>query len=176
MYEPTPLADVRAEAAADDRWTLVFIRDFPHPPEKVWRALTDPGEIKQWAPYDASRDLARTGDATLTMVDGETRMDMPAVVTRSEPPTLLEFTWDEDLLRWELERTDEGTRLTLRHTLSNHDWVPKVTAGWHVCLDVADLLLAGRTVGPIRGQEAKKHGWEDLRDGYGAKLGIKGAD
>jgi uncharacterized protein YndB with AHSA1/START domain len=176
MYEPTPLADVRAEAAADDRWTLVFIRDFPHPPEKVWRALTDPDEIKQWAPYDASRDLGSTGDATLTMIDGETAMDMPAVITRAESPTLLEFTWDQDLLRWELERTGSGTRLTLRHTLSNHDWVPKVAAGWHVCFDVADLLIAGRPVGPIRGQEATNYGWEGLRDGYGAKLGIASAN
>jgi uncharacterized protein YndB with AHSA1/START domain len=176
MYEPSPLAEVRAEAAADDRWTLIFIRDFPHAPEKVWHALTDPEEIKQWAPYDAGRDLGSTGDATLTMVDGETAMDMPAVITRAEPPTLLEFTWDSDLLRWELERTDGGTRLTLRHTISNHDWVPKIAAGWHVCFDVADLLIAGRPVGPIRGQEAKKYGWEDLRDGYGDKLGIASAD
>ena len=29
--------------AADGTHRLRFVRDLPHPPEKVWRALTDPG-------------------------------------------------------------------------------------------------------------------------------------
>jgi uncharacterized protein YndB with AHSA1/START domain len=176
MYEPSPPVDAHVEPADDGRWTLIFVRDLPHPPEKVWRALTEPEQIAQWAPYDASRDLAAPGEATLTMIDGDTAMGMAAVVRRAEPPTLLEFSWDTDLLRWELEPTAHGTRLTLRHTLGDHGWVPKVAAGWHICLDVADRLLAGAPVGVIRGGEAKNHGWEGLRDAYAAALGIKSAD
>jgi uncharacterized protein YndB with AHSA1/START domain len=176
MYEPTPPAEVRAEAADDGRWTLVFVRDFPHPPEKVWAALTEADQIKQWAPYDADRDLTGPGAATLTMIDGQTAKAMAAEVTRVEPPRLLEYTWDTDRLRWELTPTGAGTRLTLRHTLNDRDWIPKVAAGWHICLDVADRLLADDPVGPIRGGAAKDYGWDGLRDAYAGKLGIASAD
>ena len=46
-------------------------------------------------------------------------------------------------------------------------------AGWHICLDVADRLLAGDPVPVIRGAEAKKYGWQDLADAYAARLDLK---
>ena len=33
--------------------TLVLVRDLPHPPAKVWRALTEPEHLREWAPFDA---------------------------------------------------------------------------------------------------------------------------
>src|SRR5262245_25908622 len=115
-FEPRPLAKVGCEAAGD-RWTLEFVRDLGRPPARVGAALTDPGQLEAWAPFVADRDLASTGDATLTMIDGETREDLPSVVRRADPPSVLEYTWGDDLLRWELEPTAGGTRLTLRHTV-----------------------------------------------------------
>ena len=70
-------------------------------------------------------------------------MPLAATVTTAQPPTLLEYTWGEDHLRWELAPTPTGTRLTLRHTLADQDFVPKVAAGWHLCLVVAGRLLDG---------------------------------
>lgn len=171
-FRPGPLADANYEEDADGRWTLVFIRDLRHPPEKVWAALTDPAQLNAWAPYLAGRDLSEPGDVTLTMVDGDTREPLPARVTRAERPSLLEYTWGTDLLRWELTPTGTGTRLVLRHTVTDQDWLPKVAAGWHLCLDVAERLLDGDPVGPIRGSDALKHGWDDLRQGYATKLGL----
>ena len=71
-----------------------------------------------------------------------------------------------DVLRWELEAMDVGTRLTLRHTVRSQDSLCQVAAGWHICLDVAERLLAGRPVGVIRGQEALQYGWTELNDAY----------
>jgi hypothetical protein len=48
--------------------------------------------------------------------------------------------------------------------------LPKVAAGWHLCLDVAERLLDGRPIGPIRGEDARNHGWEELHDAYAEKL------
>jgi uncharacterized protein YndB with AHSA1/START domain len=172
-FEPGPLARVDYHADGD-RWTLVFVREFAHPPEKVWQALTDPAQLSEWAPYTADRELGTAGDATLTMIDGETSEELTSSVIRAEPPELLEHTLGSDRLRWELSATDSGTRLTLRHTVEGRDWVPKVAAGWHLCLDVAEHLLDGRPVGPIRGEDAKSHGWEELHDAYAEKLGIAG--
>jgi uncharacterized protein YndB with AHSA1/START domain len=174
-FDPGPLAEVECRAS-DDRWTLVFTRDLRHPREKVWQALTEPAQLGAWAPYTVDRNLGSAGEATLTMIDGDTTENLPATVSRAEPPALLEYTWGTDLLRWELAATGTGTRLTLRHTIEDQDWVPKVAAGWHLCLVVADRLLDGHPIGPIRGDEARNFGWEELNDAYAAKLGIAGTE
>ena len=168
-FEPGPLADVSV-VGAGEQWTLIFVRALPHPPEKVWAALTDPGRLDQWAPFAAARDLSRPGETTLTMVDGPDRTDLPATVLRAEAPALLEYTWGDDLLRWELTPADGGTRLTLRHTVAERDVVPMVAAGWHLCVAVLARLLAGDPVGVIRGRDAKAHGWDELRAAYAGKL------
>lgn len=134
--------------------------------------MTDPEQVGQWAPFVTGRSLAVPGDVVLTMVDGDTEVQSPASVRRAERPVLLEYTWGGDLLRWELAPIDGGgTRLTLLHTIEDRGWIPKVAAGWHLCLDVAELLLDGTPVPPIRGEAAKEFGWEELRDAYATKLG-----
>jgi hypothetical protein len=77
-------------------------------------------------------------------------------------------------LRWELTRTATGTRLVLRHTVAGEDWVPKVAAGWHLCLAVAETVLAGQPIPPIRGSDALDYGWQDLHDRYADLFGIEG--
>jgi uncharacterized protein YndB with AHSA1/START domain len=153
-----------------DGWTLIFVRELRQAPEVVWAALTSPPELDQWAPFTASRDLGSTGDAVLTMVDGPEKTDMAASVERAEAPALLQYTWGDDRLRWELEPSGDGTRLTLRHTLAKPGMEAMVAAGWHLCLDVLRHLLDGEPIGVIRGRDAMAHGWEELRDGYAAKL------
>ena len=169
--KPGPLADVTAEQASGG-WTLVFVRDLKHPPDKVWAALTEPAQLREWAPFVPDRDLARTGAATLTMIDSDPPEDTTASVHRAEPPSLLEYSWGEDLLRWELAPAAAGTRLTLRHRVADRDVLPKLAAGWHLCLDVAERLLDGRPVPPIRGDDARNHGWDELNETYAVKLGI----
>ncbi|HET6950461.1 MAG TPA: SRPBCC family protein [Acidimicrobiales bacterium] len=173
-YRPSPLATTEAHPDGDG-WTLVFVRDLDHPREKVWAALTDPARLDRWAPWAADRDLGAVGDAVLTMVDGDTREAMPAAVTLAERPVLLEYTLGGDRLRWELAATATGTRLTLRHTVAGPDWVPKVAAGWHVCLDVAEMLLDGEPVEAVRGRAAMDYGWQDLHDAYAGALGVGSA-
>ncbi|MGW4964071.1 SRPBCC family protein [Nonomuraea sp. NPDC004186] len=170
-YHPSPPAQVDCEAT-EDRWTLVFTRDLRHPPEKVWAALTEPEQLAAWAPYTADRNLSEAGGATITMIDDEKPQDMAAEVVRAQPPTLLEYTLGTDLLRWELAATDTGARLTLRHTVQDRDWIPKVAAGWHICLDVVEKLLEGHPIPPIRGAAAVDFGWSELNDQYAHKFGI----
>jgi uncharacterized protein YndB with AHSA1/START domain len=174
-YEPGPLADVRAHPAAEaQRWTLVFVRELRHAPDQVWAALTDPAQLRQWAPFDAGRDLGRTGPAQITMAGGPPDTKPEAIEVRiADAPRLLEYTWGTDLLRWELQATAQGTRLTLQHTVADKSWLPKVAAGWHICLDVAERLLQGRPVGRIVADDARKHGWEQLNDAYAERVGVE---
>ncbi|SCF44587.1 SRPBCC family protein [Micromonospora mirobrigensis] len=168
-FRPGPLAEV-TRIPADDRWDLVLTRDLRHPPEKVWSALTEPGQLAQWAPFLASRDLGSPGEATLGTVDGDRTVDAPATVRRADRPSLLEYTWGDSLLRWELAPAGTGTRLTLRQRIDRPEQAAMVAAGWHLCLDVAGHLLDGDPVGPIRGAEAKDFGWAELRDAYAERL------
>ncbi|MCW3838941.1 SRPBCC family protein [Micromonospora yasonensis] len=168
-FRPGPLAEV-ARVPADEGWDLVFVRDLRHPPEKVWAALTEPDQLAQWAPFLASRDLGAPGEATLSTIDGKQSYPEQATVRQAERPALLEYTWGDALLRWELTPTDAGTRLTLRHRISKPDLAPVLAAGWHLCLDVAGHLLDGDPVGPIRGRESMDFGWDDLRAAYAERL------
>jgi uncharacterized protein YndB with AHSA1/START domain len=174
-YRPTPAGRVAAERDGA-RWALVFVRELAHPLQRVWSALTDPAELRGWAPFDADRDLGTTGPAILTMAGGDGSERSHVTVRRVEPPRLLEYTWDQDLLRWELEPTEGGTRLTLRHTVEDPGWIPRVASGWHICLDVAELMLSGRAIGRIVAEEAKAHGWEELHASYAAALGTPWSD
>jgi uncharacterized protein YndB with AHSA1/START domain len=169
-YQPGA-ADQAAAHAAGERWTLIMVRELRHPPARVWGALTEPAQLRAWSPFDADRDLGAPGDARLIMAGEADPQPMPSTVRHAERPTLLEYTWGDDVLRWELEATASGTRLTLRHT-TNREWLAKVAAGWHICLDVAERALDGAPVGRIVAEEAKQHGWERLEREYAVRLGV----
>ena len=180
MMDPTtfdagPLAAVSSEEHADGTWTVTFVRELAHPPERVWAALVRADDLPRWAPFETDRDLDTTGPATLTMIDGNLREAMVSDVRAVEAPTRLEYTWGDDVLLWELSPTPAGTQLTLRHTVQGKDWMPKVAAGWHLCLVVADHVLAGDAVQPIVGQDAMRYGWQDLHDQYASRLGVESA-
>ncbi|GGM30593.1 SRPBCC family protein [Dactylosporangium sucinum] len=165
-FDPGPPAEVAYRSTDDGRWTLRFVRDLRHPPARVWRTLTEPDLLAKWAPFTADRDLGTLGPATLTMIDGETAVPLAAEVTSVDAPRILQYTWGEDLLRWELAATAGGTRLTLWHTLADRDFVAKVAAGWHQCVRVMELLLDGTPHPPVRGADALNYGWSELEAAY----------
>jgi uncharacterized protein YndB with AHSA1/START domain len=171
-YRPGAPGDATAEKTGD-RWTLVFVRELRHPPEKVWRALTGRDELRAWAPFDADRDLGKTGTATLTMAGASEPVNSSCTVSIAERPRVLEYTWEDDVLRWELAPIAAGTRLTLRHTLADRNFVPKIAAGWQICLDVAEHLLDGNPIGRIVAKEALDFDWERLNDEYAKRFGIE---
>jgi uncharacterized protein YndB with AHSA1/START domain len=170
-FDPGPLAAVSAEAA-DGQWRLVFTREFRHSCERVWDALTRPEQLSKWAPFTASRPLDQPGAVTLTMIDADNAVDLDGSVTRVEPPHVLEYSWGSDVLRWELTAAGSGCRLVLEHTTDDRDMIPKAAAGWHLCLFVAEAVLNGDDIAPIRGGDARNYGWDDLAEKYGAALGI----
>jgi len=140
-FDPGPLALVERRRDGT-RTTLVFRRDLAHPPARVWTALTDPDEVARWAPFRPDRDLGRAGAVVLEMIDGMSDERLASEVTRAVAPELL------------------------RHAVDDPDWLPKLAAGWHLCLVVADGLMAGRDMPSMAGERAMDHGWQDLHDAY----------
>jgi uncharacterized protein YndB with AHSA1/START domain len=154
-----------------DAWTLVLVRELRHPPETVWRALTEPEQLREWAPFDADRSLGATGPVRLSTVGTPTPQVSETRITRAEAPRLLEYQWGGNDIRWELEPLAGGTRLTLWHTIDRR-YVSMGAAGWHICLDVLDRSIAEDPIGRIVGGEAMQFGWPRLNADYAAQFGL----
>jgi uncharacterized protein YndB with AHSA1/START domain len=153
-------------------WTLVLVRELRHPPAKVWQALTDPAQLREWAPFDADRNLGTTGPAKLSTVGMPTPQVSETSVKRAETPSVLEYSWGGNDIRWELEPLADGTRLTLWHSIDRR-FVSWGAAGWHICFDVLDRFLAGRPIGRIVAGEAMKFEWQRLNAEYARQFGIE---
>jgi uncharacterized protein YndB with AHSA1/START domain len=162
-YTPGPASGAQVRKG-EDKWTLILVRELHHSPENVWQALIDPAQLREWAPFVVDGSLAKAGGTVkLTWVGAPAPID--TTVTRADAPNVLEF----GDIRWELEATSGGTRLTL---LTNIDrrFIAWGAAGWHISFDVLDRLLGGNPIGRIAGAEAMKFaGWQRLTVEY-AKL------
>ena len=164
-------AEVRKDG---ETWTLVLVRDLPHPPAKVWRALTDPEQLREWAPFDSDRNLGTVGTAKLSTVGAPTPHVTETQVKRADAPRALEYDWGGGDIRWELEPLGEGgTRLTLWANIDRR-YISMGAAGWHICFDVLDRFLAGQPIGRIVGPEAMKFGgWQRLNAEYAKQFGVE---
>ncbi len=128
---------------SDGRVELRFERWFPHGCDKVWRALTTADELRTWfveiLDYDRSR-LDFAPGAHLTFVAPGFPSGQGTVVAY-EPPSLLEYTWDAETLRWELAEKDGGCSLVFTNTVAGGDTAAAVDPGWDLGLKrLADAL------------------------------------
>ena len=171
-YKPGPAtgAEVRKDG---DNWTLVLVRELRHPPTKVWQALTEPAQLHEWAPFDADRSLGSVGPAKLTAVGAPKPIVSETRVTRADAPKLLEYRWGEGDMRWQLEPLGDGTRLTLWHNIDRR-YISMGAAGWHICFDVLDRLLAGEPLGRMVGGDAMSADWPRLHAEYAKQFGLGG--
>jgi uncharacterized protein YndB with AHSA1/START domain len=170
QYTPGPAygAQVRKDPLQNnaDKWTLILVRELRHSPEKVWQALTDPAQLREWAPFITDGSLDTVGTVKLTWVGAPTPLETK--VKRADAPKLLEY----DDTRWELEPLGNGTRLTLWHNIDRR-FISMGAAGWHISLDVLDRLLAGQPIGRIAGPDAMKVGWQRLNAEYARQFGVE---
>jgi uncharacterized protein YndB with AHSA1/START domain len=164
-------AEVRKDG---EKWTLVLVRDLRHPPAKVWKALTDPEQLREWAPFDADRNLGAVGAAKLSTVGAPAPQVTETRVKRADPPEALEYSWGGSDIRWELEPlAGGGTRLTLWHNI-DRGFISMGAAGWHICFDVLERHLAGQPIGRIVGADAMKFGgWQRLNAEYAKQFGVE---
>jgi len=169
-YTPGPAygAQIKKDGPENDKgkWTLILVRELRHSPEKVWQALTDPAQLREWAPFVTDGSLGTVGRVQLTWVGNPTPIETR--VTRADAPRVIEF-GDH---RWELEPTADGTRLTLWSNIDRR-FIAWGAAGWHIAFDVLDRLLSGNPIGRIAGSEAMKFGWQRLVGEYAKQFGVK---
>ena len=166
-YSPGPASGAQIQKDGE-KWTLILVRELRHSPEKVWHALTDPAHLREWAPFDADGSLDTVG-AIVKLTWVGTGAATETRVTRADAPKVLEYTDT----RWELEAIAGGTRLTL-WTNIHRRFIAMGAAGWHICFDVLDRLLAGQPIGRTVGPDAIKFGgWQRLHAEYAKQFGIE---
>lgn len=165
-YRPGP-ADLAHVERDGEHWTLVVVRQLRHRPEAVWQALTDPGQLREWAPFDADAPLVTAGrKVRLSTVGTPAAMVSETEITRADEPHWLEYRWGDGLLRWQLEDFDGGTRLTLWHGIDRR-FIAMGAAGWQICLDVLEQALAGTPLGRMVGPGMMQfEGWQRLQADY----------
>jgi uncharacterized protein YndB with AHSA1/START domain len=167
QYTPGPAsgAQIRKDG---EKWTLILVRELRHSPEKVWQALTDPTHLREWAPFETDGSLA-TGGTTVKLRWVGAPTPLETTVMRADAPKVLEY----NDMRWELEALGGGTRLTLWHNIDRR-FISMGAAGWHICLDVLDHLLAGTPISRIVGGDAMKFdGWQRLNAEYAKQFGVE---
>ncbi len=100
---------------ATETLTVIVEREISHPPEKIWRALTQPHLIEEWL---MKNDFNPVVDHRFNL-----RADWGAVdcqVMAVEPNKTLSYTWAayglESVVTWTLTPTSTGTHLRMEQS------------------------------------------------------------
>jgi uncharacterized protein YndB with AHSA1/START domain len=150
----------------DGRPAVRFERRLAHPIERVWRSVTEPGELAHWFPSEVSGEL-RVGGTLRFSFPGHELPDTEGEVTEFDPPRRLAFWWGPELLRFELEPDGDGTLLRLTHVLSSPEQAARDAAGWHVCLDRLERSLGGEDTTAPGGEPSGE--WREHYEAYEAR-------
>jgi uncharacterized protein YndB with AHSA1/START domain len=131
--------------------SVVVEREFPHPPERLWRALTQPHLMEEWLmKNDFKPDVGHH-----FKLRGEWGGVLDCEVLEVEPQKSLSYTWDfkhEDpaynltsVVTFTLTKTSSGTHLRMEQAGFRPDQKQAfggAYAGWKQFLDKLDQLLA----------------------------------
>jgi uncharacterized protein YndB with AHSA1/START domain len=157
------------EQLDDGRWRLRFTRTLAHPPDKVWRAITEPEHLAHWFPTTIEGERAAAAPLRFSFPGGEAPPFEGEMVVY-EPPSVMELRWGPDIVRLELRATATGTELTLLDTLEAHGKAARDGTGWHTCLD----SLAAHLGGEPAARESMAV-WRDLHPRYVERFGPEAA-
>ena len=105
--------------AADSTRTLVIEKEMPHPPEKIWRALTQGSLIEQWLMKNDFQPVVGH-KCNLRWEHGTMHGVIDCEVLVVEPHQRLSYTWDsmgvETVVVWTLTPTKGGTLVRMEQS------------------------------------------------------------
>jgi len=129
---------------ASELRTVVIEREVSFPPEKIWRALTQPHLIEEWLMKSDFKPQVGHG-FKFTADWGAVDCQVKAV----EPNKTLSYSWDayglESTVTWTLTPTDAGTHLRMEQAGFRADQDQAyfgAQAGWKAFLNKLDTVLA----------------------------------
>jgi uncharacterized protein YndB with AHSA1/START domain len=172
------LAPLDAYGELIEPTTLKIQRLLPGPIERVWAYLTQSELRRRWLASGEMQMKAGTSfkltwrNDELTNPPGKrpegfgTEHSMESRITEIDPPHKVAFTFGEyGHVTFELQLAGQRVLLTVTHrNLSDRATMLKVSAGWHMHLDVL--------VGRVTGAEPAPFwdGWARLKDEYDRRI------
>ena len=137
------------ELQAAETRSVVVEREFPHSPEKIWRALTLPHLIDEWlAKSDFRAVVGHSFNIHRNPRPGVT-IDVNCRVLAVEPYRTLSYTWAaydvEGVVTWTLTPTVAGTHLRVEQSgfrPSQKQAFGGATGGWRQLFAKLEQFLA----------------------------------
>lgn len=130
--------------ALDDGPVLRLERRYDQPVERVWRALTDPAQLRQWFPGELE-------------------------IIENDPPRRLVGSWQgEGELRFDLRPEGSGCVLLFTHVFTDRDQAALAGAGWDRCFARLDAVFAESPMSEAESLEC----WLDIHDRLAAAWDI----
>lgn len=120
-----------------DRNTFRIVRDYPHPIEQLWSALTDSEQLSVWLWRCSRLEPCVGGEFVFDFGFGKLWRGQ---ITAFECPRLIDF---GGFLRFELLQVQGGSRLTITQKRNPGGWSPMALAGFHGWLGRLARLLDG---------------------------------
>jgi uncharacterized protein YndB with AHSA1/START domain len=119
-------------------------REFAYPPEKLWRALTQPHLLEEWL---MKSDFSPVADHRFQFRGDWGSVDCK--VLEIEPHKTLSYTWDamglESIVTWTLNATNKGTLLRMEQAGFRPDQQQAYRGaqyGWQQMLGTLEQVLA----------------------------------
>ncbi len=130
--------------------TISFERHFPHPPEVVWAAITEPEQLAKWYMTKA-RIEGKTG-GIIDFWAGPSQFHVTGRILVWNPPNVFEHEWNVEprpelpkgehaVIRWELAPVGDETVLKLTHRHLTRQTSMGFAPGTHAFLDRLEAHL-----------------------------------
>jgi uncharacterized protein YndB with AHSA1/START domain len=130
--------------------TLVIEREMPHPPEKIWRALTQGPLIEEWLTKNDFQPVVghRFNFRSTPVPNWDGVIDCEVLVL--DPNSRLSYSWGtmgmESVVTWTLTPTKDGTHVRMEHSgfRSEQDAAYKgASYGWTKFIGNLERVVAG---------------------------------
>jgi uncharacterized protein YndB with AHSA1/START domain len=141
--------------------SIVIERIMPHPPEKIWRALTESSLIAQWLMQNDFESRVGAAFTFHAKPMGNWNGIVHCEVTTCEPPKRLVYTWKggtvqnaaygsalDSVVEWILTPVPGGTRVRMEHsgfTSQNDSAYTTMSGGWPTVLERLQRVTSERT-------------------------------
>ncbi|HEX5190596.1 MAG TPA: SRPBCC family protein [Streptosporangiaceae bacterium] len=149
----------------DGRPAVRFRREFAHPAERLWAAITNPEDLARWFPSKVRMEPRAGGTIEFFGDPNQPAARTTGTILVFEPPTRLAYTWHASELHFTIEAAaGGGCVLTLTDVLDARDAAARNAAGWTVCLAELGKHLAGQRADGPHSDTAES--WQRHYDDY----------
>jgi uncharacterized protein YndB with AHSA1/START domain len=133
--------------------SVVIERDLAHPPEKIWRALTQPHLLAEWLMQNDFKPAMGHSFNLRTQAYGDWNGVIDCEVLAIEPNKTLSYTWESgngplrvtSVVTWTLTPTQTGTHLRMEQSGFRSDQPQNYAGakyGWQNFLAKLEQVLA----------------------------------